>query len=148
MKITYDQVVYRVPVRYRDQPGLLFLGSDAGNALMVAAGAAFSMFDVRLSKTQITDAVDGSLWTSSGHAPSTSTPLEGLAGSPCLARGVGVVSKSEAQSFLVDRFVAFVPGAEGGPMRRVRERRGTWTVHLSSVIDVGSDILQEGRALR
>ncbi len=72
--ITYDQVVYRVPVRYRDQAGLFFLGSDAGNALMVAAGAAFSMFGVRFSKTKITDA--GNRVTVDGlrGAPSTSTP--------------------------------------------------------------------------
>ncbi len=50
-------------------------------------------------------------------------------------------SRAEAQSFLVDRFVAFVPGVGNDPMRRVRVRRGTWDVLLPSAMDVRSDIL-------
>ena len=56
--ITYDQVVYRTSVRYHGEPGLFFLGSDAGQPLMVAGGAAFSMFRVsarrRRSRTPAT----------------------------------------------------------------------------------------------
>jgi uncharacterized protein YqjF (DUF2071 family) len=135
--------VYRVPVRYGGEAGLFFRGRDAGQPLMVAAGAAFSMFGVRLSKTRITDAGDRVTIDVFGRYPGVDfhaylkvEPDAAALPAPSLFE-----SKSEAQSFLVDRFVAFVPGLEGRPMRRVRVRRGTWDVLLPSVPDVRSDIL-------
>jgi uncharacterized protein YqjF (DUF2071 family) len=141
--ITYDQVVYRVPVRYNGEPGLFFLGSDAGQPLMVAAGAAFSMFRVRLSKTKITDASDRVTIDVFGRKPGFDfhayLKLEPAAAA--MPAASMFESKSEAKSFLVDRFVAFVPGLGDAPMRRVRVQRGTWDVLLPSAIDVRSDIL-------
>jgi uncharacterized protein YqjF (DUF2071 family) len=143
--ITYDQVVYRVPVRYRGEPGLFFLGSDAAQPLMVAAGAAFSMFRVRLSKTRITDAGDRVSIDVFGTRPGVDLhaylkidpPATNIPGWSAFG------SKAEAQSFLVDRFVAFVPGVGGRPMRRVRVKRGTWDVVLPSTTDVRSDLLDD-----
>jgi hypothetical protein len=135
--------VYRVPVRYRREPGLFFLGSDAQNVPMVAAGAAFSMFGVRLSKTRITDAGDrvtidvfGDNQAVDFHAYLKVDPA-----APTLPESSVFESIGEARSFLVDRFVAFVPGVDGRPMRRVRVKRGTWRVRLPSTLDVRSDIL-------
>jgi uncharacterized protein YqjF (DUF2071 family) len=145
--ITYDQVVYRVPVRYQGEPGLFFLGSDAGQQLMVAAGAAFSMFGVRLSKTKITDAGDRVTIDVFGRTPGVDfhAYLKVQPDAQSLPDASLFVSKSEAQSFLVDRFVAFVPSVDGRPMRRVRVRRGTWDVLLPSATDVRSDILDGSR---
>jgi uncharacterized protein YqjF (DUF2071 family) len=143
--ITYDQVVYRVPVRYREESGLFFLGSDAGQPLMVAAGAAFSMFRVRLSKTRITDA--GDRVTVDVFGRGRQVDFHAFLKVQPTASGWSETSvfgdRDEAQSFLVDRFVAFVPGADGRPMRRVRVRRGTWSVLLPSFTDVRSDILDD-----
>lgn len=141
--ITYDQVVYRVPVRYHGEPGLFFLGSDAGQPLMVAAGAAFSMFGVRLSKTKITDAGDRVSIDVFGRKPGVDfhAYLKVEPAAEALPTTSTFESKAEAKSFLVDRFVAFVPGVGNDPMRRVRVRRGIWDVVLPSAIDVRSDIL-------
>jgi uncharacterized protein YqjF (DUF2071 family) len=147
--ITYDQVVYRVPVRYRGDPGLFFLGSDAGQPLMVAAGAAFSMFGVRLSRTKITDAGDRVTVDVFGRKPGVDfhafLKLEPAAVD--LPNASVFETLGEARSFLVDRFVAFVPGLGGDPMRRVRVQRGTWDVLLPSVIDVRSDFLDGSSSL-
>jgi uncharacterized protein YqjF (DUF2071 family) len=143
--ITYDQVVYRVPVRYRGEPGLFFLGSDAAQPLMVAAGAAFSMFRVRLSKTRITDAGDRVSIDVFGRRPGVDLHAYLKLDPPAtnIPASSAFGSKAEAQSFLVDRFVAFVPGVGGRPMRRVRVKRGTWDVVLPSTTDVRSDLLDD-----
>jgi hypothetical protein len=112
---------------------------------MVAAGAAFSMFRVRLSKTRITDAGDRVSIDVFGTRPGVDfhaylkidPPATNIPGSSAFG------SKAEAQSFLVDRFVAFVPGVGGRPMRRVRVKRGTWDVVLPSTTDVRSDLLDD-----
>jgi uncharacterized protein YqjF (DUF2071 family) len=146
--ITYDQVVYRVPVTYRGEPGLFFLGSDAGQPLMVAAGAAFSMFRVRLSDTRITDARDRVTIDVFGRKPGVDLhaylKVEPAVGE--LQEDSVFGSVAEARAFLVDRFVAFVPGLRGAPMRRVRIRRGTWRVILPSIVDVRCDILDDSAA--
>ena len=141
--ITYDQVVYRVPVRYRDEPGLFFLGSDAAQPLMVVAGAAFSMFRVRLSKTRITDAGDRVTVDVFGRRPGVDLHAYLKLEPPGtnLPDFSAFGSRAEAQSFLVDRFVAFVPGVGGRPMRRVRVQRGIWDVLLPSTTDIRSDLL-------
>jgi uncharacterized protein YqjF (DUF2071 family) len=141
--ITYDQVVYRVPVRYREERGLWFLGSDAGQPLMVAAGAAFSMFGVRWSRTTIIDAGDRVSVDVFGRSPGVDfhaflkvePPAADLPETSAF-RGI-----DDARSFLIDRFAAFVPGNDGSPMRRVRVRRGTWDVVAPSAADVRSDLL-------
>jgi uncharacterized protein YqjF (DUF2071 family) len=141
--ITYDQVVYRVPVRYRGEPGLFFLGSDAGQPLMVAAGAAFSMFGVRLSRTKITDAGDRVTIDVFGRKPGFDFHAFLKIEPAAVAMPADSVfeTTAEAQSFLVDRFVAFVPGVRNNPMRRVRVRRGSWEVLLPSTTDIRSDVL-------
>jgi hypothetical protein len=119
------------------------LGSDAGQPLMVAAGAAFSMFGVRLSKTKITDAGDRVTVDVFGRKPGVDLHafLKLRPSAVAMPSASVFESRGEAQSFLVDRFVAFVPGLGDKPMRRVRVQRGTWDVLLPSAVDVRSDIL-------
>lgn len=145
--ITYDQVVYRVPVRYRDTPGLYFLGSDAEQPLMVAAGAVFSMFGVRRSRTRITDA--GDRWSVDVFGRGPGIDLHAFLkldpGSTALPPTSVFGSAQEARAFLIDRFVAFVPGSGHEPMRRVEVQRGTWDVLLPSMMDIRSDWLDGSR---
>ena len=130
-------------MRYHDEPGLFFLGSDAAQPLMVAAGALFSMFGVRRSRTRITDAGDRVTVDVFGRRRGVDfhAYLKVEPDASTLHDDSVFDDRYEAQSFLVDRFVAFVPGVDGGAMRRVRVRRGTWSVVLPSSTDVRSDIL-------
>ena len=141
--ITYDQVVYRVPVRYRDEPGLFFLGSDAAQRLMVVAGAVFSMFRVRRSATRITDAGDRVSIDVFGCKPGVDMHafLKFSPDADGLPETSSFNSTGTAVSFLVDRFVALVPDPGDGPMRRVRVRRGSWAVQVASTTDIRSEIL-------
>jgi uncharacterized protein YqjF (DUF2071 family) len=141
--ITYDQVVYRVPVRYRGVPGLFFLGSDAANVPMVAAGAAFSMFKVRRSPTRITDAGDRVTIDVFGgrrhvdlHAYLKVEPRSDGLPSGSVFPNIGT-----ATAFLIDRFEAFIPDPVDDRMHRVRVARGTWDVIVPSLTDIRSDIL-------
>jgi predicted DCC family thiol-disulfide oxidoreductase YuxK len=110
---------------------------------MVAAGAAFSMFRVRLSSPRITDAGDRVIVDVFGREPGHDLLafLKLAPGSATLPDGSAFGSAVDAQAFLVDRFVAFVPGTVGRAMRRVRVRRGTWDVVSPSTVDVRSDLL-------
>ena len=101
------------------------------------------MIRVRLSATRITDAGDRVTIDVFGRKPGIDLhaflkfgPSAGsLPGTSAFNATV------EAVSFLVDRFVAFVPDPCDGPMRRVRVRRGSWAVQVASTTDIRSEIL-------
>jgi uncharacterized protein YqjF (DUF2071 family) len=131
--VTYNQVVYRVVVRYQGEPGVYFVRSDADSRLMSLAGDWLTFFRFHYSPMSFARKENGvqfdlaaapiqhadihalyALGAASGEMPNTST-------FPTLA---------QAQDFLVELFAAFGYSARSRKVDTVRIKRGLWNIQV------------------
>ena len=133
--ITYNQIVYRAVVRYRDERGVHFLRSDADSRVMCTLGNLMSFF--RFNRSAI------SFREHDGILDLDVAPRDDPAGIVHASYTIGRPSRtmpphsgfsdlSTATSWLVELFTAFdhTPGRDSIDV--VRIRRGQWDV---SVVD-------------
>ncbi len=145
--LTYNQIVYRAVVRRGAERGVTFLRSDADNALMVAAGNAFTFF--RFHRSQIdwaenddevrirTRPLDGAK-ASIEASYNRRTPLAVL---PPTSRFRTI---TEAQAFLSELYVAFGAMRPNERCETVRIERTTWDSAVVADSDGVYDAMTSG----
>jgi uncharacterized protein YqjF (DUF2071 family) len=131
--ITYDQVVYRVVVRHRGEPGVFFLRSDANNRLMCLAGDALTFF--RFHHADIEYRADGEILHVDVRPPPNhradiraSYDLRGT--TDTMPRTSSFPSLAEAREALVELYTAFGQDPRTGAVSAVGIERGHWDLRV------------------
>jgi uncharacterized protein YqjF (DUF2071 family) len=131
--ITYDQVVYRVVVRHRGEPGVFFLRSDANNRLMCLAGNALTFF--RFNHADIEYRMDGEILHVDVRPPpdhcADIRASYDLGGTPdTMPRTSRFQNLAQAQRFLVELYTAFGHDPLTGAVSAIGIERGHWDIRV------------------
>jgi uncharacterized protein YqjF (DUF2071 family) len=125
---TYTQVVYRAVVRSGGERGVAFLRSDADNAIMVAAGNAFTFFRFNRARVdwQISEGRIGfSLDPVAGEGARIIAEYD-LRPESQLPASSAFGDLPTAQAFLTELYAAFGARRSGGRLEVVRIVRNPW----------------------
>ncbi len=135
--VTYDQIVYRAVVRYRNERGVYFLRSDANNFFMSLAGDLLTFFRFHHSPSHFevkNHQVRCDLTTPPGEQAGIHATYNLLSATHSMPSSSLFADLPEAQRFLVELFVAFGTIPPAPDVLKVRIKRGEW--HISVVDDL------------